>query len=150
MSGDWTRYFEYRKIWPCDAKYYTYKDKSVVKLPDDLPMPPTDTFYMMFYDCQQLQDIAALANWDVSNVKDMHEMFGQCDNLRDITPLANWDVSKVETMERMFSSCDQLEDISALANWNVSNIENMERMFYACYQLQNICALENSLKAKNK
>jgi surface protein len=34
----------------------------------------------MFSDCRQLKDIAPLANWDVSNVRDMNNMFSKFSN----------------------------------------------------------------------
>ena len=69
MSG-WEKYFEKNS-----NGNYVYKDKNVVKLPDNLPMPPTSSMYGMFEHCTQLQDISALANWDISNVTDMSYMF---------------------------------------------------------------------------
>ena len=130
----------------CDyepAEWYVYKDKSVTTLPANLPMPPTNTFYLMFRKCEELEDITALANWDVSNVKNMRSMFSSCYQLRDITPLANWDVSSVEDMCGMFSCCSRLKDITPLANWNVSNVKNMSYMFHEIVQLQDFTALAN-------
>ena len=62
-------------------------------------------------------------------------MFYECDQLKDISALANWNVSNVERMVCMFIGCNQLEDISALANWNVSNVKDMHDMFYNCRYL---------------
>jgi surface protein len=97
----------------------------------------------IFAHCKQLQDISALANWDVSNVKDMESMFNECETLKNIIPLASWDVSNANQMNFMFKHCHQLHDISALANWDVSNVNNMYSMFSKCYQLQDITALAN-------
>ncbi len=120
---------------------YMYKDRMVTALPRDLPMPPTDIFVDMFHSCRQLQDISALANWDVSSVRDMGVMFSGCERLQDISALANWDVSNVKDMWGMFSGCERLQDISALANWDVSKVEYMGSMFADCYQLRDISAL---------
>ena len=137
MSANWEQYFEYKD------GLYRYKDTSVVKLPANLPMPPTETFCLMFADCIELKDITALSNWNVSNIKSMRAMFYICVQLKDITALANWDVSKVEDMSHMFWSCHQFQDISALANWDVSNVKDMSYMFHDCHQLQDITALAN-------
>ena len=144
MSGDWKHYFKRRTVvYNTNVKYYEYKDKSVKSLPANLPMPPTKTLYRMFQNCTQIQDITALADWDVSNVENMSGMFGYCNQLEDITALANWNVSKVEDMENLFSNCNQLQDITALANWDVSNVRSMSGIFRECYQLQDITALAN-------
>ena len=113
-------------------------------------MPPTDTFYRMFRRCCRLQDITALANWDVSKVKNMaytftggNNFFYKQSQLKNVTALANWDVSNVENMEGMFSGCCELRNITALANWDVSNVKNMEGMFSGCCELRNIpCCIE--------
>jgi surface protein len=47
----------------------------------------------------------------------MSGMFQSCDQLQDLTPLANWDISNVKNMQYMFLYCAQLnvyeaEDVS--------------------------------------
>ena len=145
MSGDWAQYFD-SKTETIDGKCikcYAYKDKNVITLPSNLPMPPTDAFYYMFYHCDHLQDITVLANWDVSNVKYMNGMFDGCWRLQNITALAKWNVSNVKDMSNMFRNCIQLQDITALANWDVSNVKDMRGIFNDCHQLQDITALAN-------
>ena len=133
----WQDYFEYDDINEC----YSYKDKKVVSLPHDLPMPPIIDFTRLFAKCSKLQDITALSSWDTSNVTSMDSMFYDCQRLQDISALANWDVHNVKDMCGMFYVCHQLQDITALANWDVSNVTNMKYMFSQCYQLQDITAL---------
>lgn len=82
--------------------HYYYIDRSVVSLPANLPMPPTDDFSSLFYNCWRLQDITALSSWDTSNVTDMSYMFLGCLSLRDISALANWNVSNVRNMTHLF------------------------------------------------
>ena len=83
------------------TRYY-YKDRYVVSLPDNLQMPPTDNLDGLFQGCYLLQDISALANWDVSKVKNMNYLFAECASLKDITALSSWDTSKVKDMSCMF------------------------------------------------
>jgi surface protein len=97
----------------------------------------------MFSGCEQLQDISELANWDVSNVKNMSYMFSECKQLQNITALANWDVSSVENMSGMFQCCERLQYINALANWDMSNVKYTHYMFTVCRQLKDISALAN-------
>ena len=141
----WETYFERNNDTSGNKtiEYYEYKHKNVKILPNKLPMPPTDTFYGMFSDCEQLKDISALANWNTSNVTDMGYMFQDCHQLQDISALANWDISNVTDISFMFSTCKQLQDISALTNWDTSKVTKMHGMFDDCRQLQDISALAN-------
>jgi surface protein len=135
----WEKYFEY----DAHRDTYRYKDHDVVALPSDLPQPPITSMRYLFNACCSLQDITALAKWDVSNVKDMSYMFRYCRLLEDITALANWDVSNVADMSGMFASCYVLQDITALTNWEVSNVKDMSGMFRECHSLQNISPLSS-------
>lgn len=148
MSDNWTQYFEHINTVIDDKSVdrYVYNDKGVITLPDNLPMPPTDTFHCMFPNCSYLQDITVLSKWGVSNVKDTQQMFAVCTRLQNITALANWNVSNVENMYGMFSNCHQLNDITALTNWNVSNVKDMRYMFYECHELQIITNKTKGIK----
>lgn len=139
----WEDYFECKIRHILDGTYthYEYKDKNVVALPADLPMPPIDRFYRLFSDCKELQDISVLANWNISSVKDMTSMFWGCKRLKNITALANWDVSNVSDMQYMFYGCRQLQDISALTNWNIKEHINIDDMFYDNHEDINITTL---------
>lgn len=130
----WQDYFEckIRTIYDITYTHYEYKDKSITMLPDNLPMPPTDTFYRMFRDCKELQDITALSRWDVSTIKDMTSMFWNCEQLKDITALSNWNVTNVNYMQYMFYGCHKLQDITALSNWNINKFIDVHDMFYGC------------------
>ena len=135
----WQDYFVYDNVNEC----YRYKNKNVITLPDNLPMPPINNFGYLFSGCKYLQDISVLANWNVSNVTNMESMFYGDKVLQDITALSKWDVSNVNDMNAMFYCCDKLQDISALSNWNVSNVTNTRYMFAQCWRIQDISALAN-------
>ena len=133
----WQDYFVYDDVHEC----YRYKDKEIISLPHDLPMPPINNFGYLFSGCKYLQDISTLANWNVSNVTNMESMFYGDKVLQDITALSNWDVSNVNDMNAMFYCCDKLQDISVLSNWNLSNVTNTKDMFYGCYREADITPL---------
>lgn len=69
------------------VEFYAYKDKEIIAFPADLPRPHTDTFCCMFSNCDQLQDITALSNWDASSVKEAHYMFYGCSRLQGMIPI---------------------------------------------------------------
>ena len=83
----------------------------------------------MFNNCQNLTDISALANWDVSNVTSMYDMFYNCQKLTDISALANWNTSSVITIMKMFANCINLTSLTPILNWNTSNVTTMMNVF---------------------
>ena len=97
----------------------------------------------LFYDCSNLTDISALADWNVSNVTNMSSMFYRCSKLTNLTPLEHWNVSNVTNMGSMFNGCSNLIDISPLADWTVSNVTDMASMFFGCSSLTALTALAN-------
>lgn len=136
----WQDYFERKDTSVNDVivSHYVYKDKAVKALPADLPMPPMADLTGLFFECEQLQDVSALANWDVSNVTRMQLMFADCKQLQDISALSQWNTSNVTDMNCMFNSCRELKDNTAISNWDLSNVRDMDGMFYACDELQTI------------
>ena len=65
----------------------------------------------MFSNCESLQDIKGLQNWDVSNGINFSFMFSNCTSLQDISVLMNWDVVNGEDFEGMFNYCVSLKEI---------------------------------------
>ena len=55
----------------------------------------------MFFNCNLFNQ--PLANWDVSNVKDMMYMFNNCKSFNQ--DISNWDVSNVKYSNGMFEKC---------------------------------------------
>lgn len=100
-------------------------------------------FWAMFECDEELSDISALANWDVSNVNMFGEMFVQCYKLTDLSPLENWDMSHATYIHDMFQECTSLEDLEPLTDWDVSNVTDMSSMFYECLNLTNVEPLSN-------
>ena len=87
-----------------------------------------DDFSYLFKGFYKVKHIIGLEDWDVSNVKDMHNMFEGCENFN--CDLSNWDVSNVEDMHSMFWDCKTFN--SDLSKWNVSSVEDMSSMFADC------------------
>ena len=52
----------------------------------------------------------------------LYGLFRNCENLEDISLLSNWDVSFVIDFSYMFTSCKKLNDISALNSWKLNKI----------------------------
>ena len=87
-----------------------------------------DDFSYLFKGFYKVKHIIGLEDWDVSNVKDMHNMFEGCEKFN--CDLSNWDVSNVEDMHSMFWDCKTFN--SDLSKWNVSSVGDMSSMFSNC------------------
>lgn len=130
------------KIDPAGLKF---QGSLFTEVPDWLG-PVTSASYNltnMFSNCNNLSDISALSEWDVSNVTDMKSMFYYCRNLSDISALENWDISNVTDMSDMFDYCNSITDISALENWDTSNVTNMAGLFADCSSLTDATPIAN-------
>ena len=89
-----------------------------------------------------------MANWDTSDVTNMHSMFNGCTYV-DKFEVGKWDTSKVTDMSSMFSqnyksSIPQYNaqymkcTIIDVSNWNTSNVTDMNNMFNGCNKLTSL------------
>ena len=134
MDCQWTRYFSFS-----NGKY-SYKDRNVVTLPHDLPMPPTKTLARMFHNCSNLRDISALAKWDVSEVENMDGLFNCCRKLEDFSPIAGWNTSNLRSMEHICNFCSA-HDLNAFSDWDVSMVESTKHAFQHCKELRDVSSI---------
>ncbi len=95
----------------------------------------------LFKNCSSLNDISALANWDLSNITRMSSVFEGCKSLTSLSGLKNWNMGNKSLADQMFKDCRSLVDISALANWNTSKMYNIKEMFSGCQSLVDISVL---------
>jgi len=116
-----------------------------------------------------VEDISALAEWDISNCEDLDRFLSWNSKLKDISPLLNWRGGKVRTMRDAFAGCDltslhglenldvsavedmtgafqsnaNLTDISALLGWNTPNLKKLVQFLMGCANLVSLHGLEN-------
>ncbi len=95
----------------------------------------------LFNTFKALEDISALADWDVSNTTDMKWMFRYTTSLASLSPLSNWNTSKVTTMSSMFERDTSLVDISGISDWDTSSVTDMYYLFMGASSLADISAL---------
>jgi surface protein len=57
-------------------------------------------------------------------------MFSSCHQIQDITALANWDVSNVENMDGMFCGCYQMQNVYYNTYENKSHLRNLPKRSY--------------------
>ena len=77
----------------------------------------------MFYSCEKLK--TGLANWDVSNVTQMHNMFAFAKVYDE--SLNKWDTSNVTTMEGMFVGAEKFN--GHIDKWDTAKVTSMYSMF---------------------
>jgi surface protein len=129
---------------PCQkdmSQAFRYEDRSCLKqinITDN-----TTNMSYMFSNCENLEYIEGIGNWDVSNVTNMTSMFNQWYNIKYIEGIGNWDVSNVTNMSSMFSNCENLEYIEGIGNWDTSKLTNMMFMFGHCSSLTDLSFISN-------
>ena len=64
----------------------------------------------MFYDCDELESIGDLSNWNVSKVTNMRSMFYGCKALKTVGDISGWDVLKVKFKIYIFVNCPIKEE----------------------------------------
>lgn len=55
-------------------------------------------------------------------------LFNECENLESVGDISNWDISKIDTMYEMFAMCNKLK--LDLSSWNISYRVNTKKIFY--------------------
>ena len=77
-----------------------------------------------------------LSKWNVSNVTNISGIFSNCDILTSLD-VSSWDVHNVTDMNCSFCNCKKLISLDVY-NWNVSNVTDMGHMFYGCSSLTSL------------
>ena len=116
----------------------------------------------MFEDCEKLETITGISNWDVKAVTSTSRMFLNCSGLTNKFDLSSFettsrltdvnhmfsgcgnvteiDLSKLVTsgvidMSSMFDGCTLLGSIDGTSNWSGAAVTTTKRMFYGCENL---------------
>ena len=102
---------------------------------DVLSLIGTTTLVQAFQNCESLDVVNGMNEWDTSNITDMSSMFYNAKKFNQ--PIGNWNVSKVENMSYLF--CNATYFNQDIGSWNVSKVEDMSYMFFKSYSFfQNI------------
>lgn len=100
-----------------------YKDNSEITEATTMVNSSHTDLSEMFLNCENLQTINGIEQWDTSNVTDMHNMFESCRHLRYLD-LRSFDMSNVIDTMNMFGGCDELK-VLRLDNWDYKNIRRI-------------------------
>ena len=85
----------------------------------------------MFYDCDSLDSIPDISQWNTKDVIDMSFMFYGFKSIH-LIDISKWDIRNVTNMSSMFRYCKSLPDIS---KWDTKNVKDMSCMFDGCSKL---------------
>ena len=96
------------------------------------------SMYGMFSGCQNLTEVNALKDWDVSNVTRMEYMLSSYIKLTNISGLSRWNTGRVTSLASTFSGCSMLSDLSPLSGWNTSSVTSLNNTFSGCKSLVNL------------
>ena len=88
-----------------------------------------------FWDCDELNDITEMGNWDIPETISVTNLFTGCQNLTSISPLSNWGNRKISSSDFAFYGCYKLTDISPISNWDFSEVTDLTSMFFYCREL---------------
>ena len=100
--------------------------------------------HSMFQLCKSLKSIDGLAGWkNTGHITEATYAFANCENLENIEGLKNFDASSLANITDMFSLCPKLTNLRGLENWNTKSLKNAYRMFYQCKNLNDLSALKN-------
>ena len=106
---------------------YFYGCKNLdITASDILNLTGTTTLINAFHDCNNIDEVEKMNEWDVSSVISMHGMFYYATSFNQ--DISSWDVSSVTTMESMFRWASSFN--RNISNWDVSSVTIMELMFY--------------------
>ena len=89
-----------------------------------------------FYDCNNLQTITGISNFNTENVTDMSYMFFYCYSMTSLD-LSSLSTGNVVNMSSMFQECHGLKSVD-LSNFNTENVTNMSAMFSGCWALNGL------------
>ena len=103
---------------------------------ENLSFSRTETMRNMLRECQSLTSLD-VSGWDLSNTKDISFLFQNCNKLQEIKGIENWDTSKVAEMKKTFYKCSALPTVNVTA-WDVSNVTTMECLFSTCGKLTTV------------
>ena len=92
----------------------------------------------MFNKCLSLTNVEGIQNFDTQNVTDFSKMFCRCEKLIRIPDISKWNMEKAKKLNGMFQECKSLVELPNISKWNIKNVITIERMFSRCSALKTL------------
>ena len=92
-----------------------------------------------FKSCINLKEInGECFNITENKLKDISEFFSNCKIIKELPNISTINTSNVENMENLFINCNNLMCLPDISKWNTENVLNMSNMFSHCFKLQDL------------
>ena len=100
----------------------------------------TENFTRMFANCYKISDLSPLANWNVTNAKNMAKILASMNvsgdptkhnamSYTDLNPLKDWNVKNLEDASYMFRGA-KITSVAAISQWETINVKTINNMFF--------------------
>jgi len=113
---------------------------SIESLPDlsDWNTNKVTNMSFMFFNCGSLEYLPDISNLNTNNVTDMSKMFFNCHSLKTLPDISKWNTNKVTNMKFMFGCCENLKSLPDISKWDTSSVTDMSYMFFNCPSLESL------------
>ena len=113
---------------------------SIESLPDlsDWNTNKVTNMSFMFFNCGSLEYLPDISNLNTNNVTDMSKMFFNCHSLKTLPDISKWNTNKVTNMKFMFGCCENLKSLPDISKWDTSSVTDMSYMFFNCHSLESL------------
>ena len=91
----------------------------------------------LFYFCTSLFELPNISRWNTINVKNLSDFISGC-KVASVPDISNWDTSSLENMSYMFRDYINISYLGGIENWNISNVTNLSHIFENCSALSEI------------
>ena len=90
----------------------------------------------LFYYAANITNIDMTSSWRMPNVNEVRSAFAGCTSLQNLDGAADWGITKIVSLEDICSSDSSLVSIDGLKNWNVSLVKSYASAFSGCSSLE--------------
>ena len=97
--------------------------------------PNVTTVQAMFFECENLTELALSPTFVTSSVINMEGLFRRCYSLSALSGITDWDTSKVLDMGGAFAECKLIEKLD-LSGWDTISANAAHSIFAECSSLK--------------
>ena len=116
---------------------YEYGSRQILEI-QLIEIKPITNMSYMFNNCNSLQSLSDISQWDTSNITDMSNMFNNCSSIQSLPDISKWDMRNVTNISQMFCGCCLLNYLPNISKWDTKNVTNISSIFNNCISLQTL------------
>ena len=108
-----------------------------------IEMNEANNFYIinmrrLFYECNSLESIPDISDWDTTYVVDINGLFYGCSSLKSLPDISKWKTSNFRVVCSLFCGCSSLKSLPDISKWHMPFINLMNDLFYDCKSLTSL------------